>query len=73
MRFSRHSKRTVLVVRANAVDMICMVYESWCGAKVKTTRQRKGAGGKVIVYKMEHEALPLWPLITTRNDEEMFS
>ena len=72
--FQTHgSRRKGEMTATNAVDMICMVYESWCGAKVKTTRQRKGAGGKVIVYKMEHEALPLWPLITTRNDEEMSS
>jgi hypothetical protein len=69
--FQTHGSRRKGEMKAtNAVEMISMVYENWCGAKVKTTRKRTGAGGKVIVYKLEHEAQPLWPLITSRNAEE---
>jgi hypothetical protein len=55
---------------SNAIDMIGMVYENWCGVGIKATRQRKGAGGKTIVYKVEYKGNDLWPLITHKKTDE---
>lgn len=54
----------------NAVDMLKMVYESWNGMEVKSERKRTGAGGKVIVYRVEVPENTLWPLITKRTTDE---
>lgn len=51
---------------ANAVDMLKMVWTSWTGRTIKTTRQRKGAGGKVIVWAIKNVPSTVWEHITPR-------
>lgn len=69
--FQTHSSRRKGEFKAsNVVDMISMVFESWAGVKVKSGRKRTGAGGKVIVYRVEAQENPLWNMITDKKAEE---